>query len=107
MEQKFFIIQVTIRVRQTHPDERVRLTEGGYAHGIAVAETADDAASKMKNHLNDQHWDVLDVKICQPTDPELAIGYPHLERMVAKAMRYGIGAEIVPAAFLSDPGRAN
>lgn len=107
MKQGLFVIQVTVRVRSTHPDAELHLTEGGGAHAIVVAASEEDAADKMRQHMAEQHFDVLDVMLCRPTDPNLAIGHADLERLVANAMQFGVGVEIFLSAFQSDRGPAN
>lgn len=105
--RQFFIVQVGIRIRQTHPNSQLHLTEGGNAHAIVSANSQDEAVGKMVDHLALYHWDALEVTVCQPTDPAAALGHPHLERMLAKAAQFGIGAEIFPAAFQKAPGQAS
>ena len=83
------------------------LTVGGYGNCLVLATSGEEATELFDAYLTRHHWQLKAIEVCQETDPTRAIGYPHLERLAALAYRYGIGVEIVPAAFASDPGQAN
>ncbi|WP_155705996.1 hypothetical protein [Burkholderia cepacia] len=110
IQQKFlksplFLLQVRIKPLPTNP--QARLLETGVAHGLTFAPASSLAVSIFTRHLREYHWDVLKILLCQETDPEKALGHPPLERLLAVALQHGVAAEVVPAAFSSDPGQAS
>ena len=109
-QQKFtksalFVLQVRIKPLPTNP--QASLLEAGVAHGLTFSSSPSRAVASFVRHLREYHWGVLNVLVCQETDPERTQGHPPLERLLAVALQHGVAAEVVPAAFSSDPGRAS
>lgn len=103
---KLFAMNVRISALPSHPDVRI-LAGTGFANGLIFANDIKEAETVMEQNLLSHHWKIVEILMIQESDPSLAQGHEHLERMLAQALQYRAGIEIFPSAFDSDPGQPN
>ncbi|WP_156162619.1 hypothetical protein [Burkholderia sp. MSHR3999] len=107
MNANLYVIQTDVRPAANNTNAEYRLCEGGSAHGLVFAPDAAVAEQVFSVWVQAHQWEITAIQVLLLADPQNARGDAELERLLETARRNGVAGQIVPAAFLSAPGRAS